>query len=588
MGNRCSASQGDGNVQPGGNATKFVHPQFFPFYVVKIGDLLTMEMPAPSHTDLFNRGLLHLWHPDMFTIFVSHQWLGRFHPDPDGSQFNILREALLKLTNGSASVECNLVSIIHGQLPDWSADMGKRLENGFIFLDWFSIPEILARQSDSYDDESCSTTMAVRSIPCYVEACDLFFVLAPELRHVDTGRLCNYASWLSRGWCRAELWCRLLSAKAADTSIVVVRSAEELEFMFQLDWQHNTIADGVFTVEADRARVARLGEAAAEGKLRQLRESGPRDFYRFFLAHRERLLGRARHRWQLQDFLDQFHFDDLEAAAGEGVMTGVLCAVFAGDSEVLTALVEARADVNRSIHGLSDLGYFDGMSPLTVATRSNQDPEMLSSLLMLRADVNYRVPMSGACAAHVVRSPEQFRVLKDAGVDFLSIAMPIGMTPLTSAAGFASAEVVSALLGARSDPNPPLQGLGWSPLHAVALFSRGRADAVEIVHLLVKAQGDLNAKAQMSGPLSWIARAMKAQTAFWGLSACGSKTRCLASLPGIAPLGAAALAGDETLTRLFLDLGAGTAANDMGSLPEELAQANRHASVTSLLDFVSI
>ena len=38
--------------------------------------------------------------------------------------------------------------------------------------------------------------------------------------------------------------------------------------MFQLDWQHNTIADGVFTVEADRARVARLGEAAAEGKLR--------------------------------------------------------------------------------------------------------------------------------------------------------------------------------------------------------------------------------------------------------------------------------------------------------------------------------
>ena len=34
--------------------------------------------------------------------------------------------------------------------------------------------------------------------------------------------------------------------------------------------QHNTIADGVFTVEADRARVAKLGEAASEGKLRWL------------------------------------------------------------------------------------------------------------------------------------------------------------------------------------------------------------------------------------------------------------------------------------------------------------------------------
>ena len=122
---------GDGNVPSGVNATKFVHPQFFPFYVVKITDLLTMEMPAPSHTDLFNRGLLHLWHPDMFSIFVSHQWLGRFHPDPDGSQLNILRESLLKLTNGSASVECNLVSIIHGQLPDWSADMGKTVGKWF-------------------------------------------------------------------------------------------------------------------------------------------------------------------------------------------------------------------------------------------------------------------------------------------------------------------------------------------------------------------------------------------------------------------------------------------------------------------------
>ncbi len=46
--------------------------------------------------------------------------------------------------------------------------------------------------------------------------------------------------------------------------------------------------------------------------------------------------------------------------------------------------------------------------------------------------------------------------------------------------------------------------------------------------------------------------------------------------------------GDETLTGLFLDLGAPIAPNDMGSLPEELAQANRHANVTSLLDFVSI
>ena len=118
-----------------------MHPQFFPHYVVKITDFLTMEMPPPSHTELLRRGLLHSWHLGMFSIFVSHQWLGRLHPDPNGLQLNILQESLSNLIKGTVSVECSLVSMIHGQLPDWSGDMAKRLASGFIFLDWFAIPE---------------------------------------------------------------------------------------------------------------------------------------------------------------------------------------------------------------------------------------------------------------------------------------------------------------------------------------------------------------------------------------------------------------------------------------------------------------
>ena len=148
---------GDGSTPSAGDATMFVHPQFFPLYVVKITDLLTMEMPAPSHTDLLNRGLLHSWQPGMFSIFLSHQWLGRLHPDPEGSQLNILRESLLKLTKGSVSVECNLPSMMHGQLPHWSADMAKRLENGFIFLDWFSIPEARGTTKTLCTEQATST-----------------------------------------------------------------------------------------------------------------------------------------------------------------------------------------------------------------------------------------------------------------------------------------------------------------------------------------------------------------------------------------------------------------------------------------------
>ena len=40
----------------------------------------------------------------------------------------------------------------------------------------------------------------VQSIPGYVERCDFFMVLAPELFHRDTGLICNSTSWQSRGW----------------------------------------------------------------------------------------------------------------------------------------------------------------------------------------------------------------------------------------------------------------------------------------------------------------------------------------------------------------------------------------------------
>ena len=50
------------------------------------------------------------------------------------------------------------------------------------------------------------------------------------------GVRCSYVTWLSRGWCRAELWCRLLSIRK-DPSVIVLFSAREAEFMFPIAWQ---------------------------------------------------------------------------------------------------------------------------------------------------------------------------------------------------------------------------------------------------------------------------------------------------------------------------------------------------------------
>lgn len=65
---------------------------------------------------------------------------------------------------------------------------------------------------------------------------DMFVALVPDLFHFDTSLPCNYTTWLSRGWCRAELWCRLLSTRR-DTSVIVIFAAREALYMFPLDWQ---------------------------------------------------------------------------------------------------------------------------------------------------------------------------------------------------------------------------------------------------------------------------------------------------------------------------------------------------------------
>ena len=85
--------------------------------------------------------------------------------------------------------------------------------SGYIFLDWFAIPQITARAEGVNEENTKSdAALAVQSIPFYVETSNIFLALVPEVKH-ETGKYCNYTSWLSRGWCRAELWCHLLSNK---------------------------------------------------------------------------------------------------------------------------------------------------------------------------------------------------------------------------------------------------------------------------------------------------------------------------------------------------------------------------------------
>ncbi|CAE7706212.1 warA [Symbiodinium sp. CCMP2592] len=555
-----------------------VHQCSFPMYVVKVSDFLAMEGVPEPHQVLRRKGLLHEWQPSMFVIFASHQWLGNGSPDPSGQQMTVLRRALQSWIDGSMTVEVDLMRTF-GDQSGFTTSY-ERVATAYLFLDWFAIPQLTERADGVNDDATTSdTARAVQSIPAYVEACDMFVALVPDLVHTDTGLQCNYGTWLSRGWCRAELWCRLFSNRE-DTRVVLIFSGREALFIMPLDWQRSLIADGLFTVESDRTVVMKLGERALRSKIEHLDRWGPLTDYRFYLAQEPRLLNQQHGGFSLQGFLRHFSFPSLhDAVKHESGMTGMLCALFAGDADMLQSLVKHSADVNARISGIGHLGYSDTLTLLMVAAFSSQEPKILSTLIMSRADPDtVCVSEAGSLvtAACLASQPGHVQVLLEKKADLVT------SPPLTGACTVSSASTVKAFLEARCDPGT-ISPNGYGPMYSLCFSGRGSPDAPAILQMLLSSRGDANARATPRGLLYKECLRARVSAALWGLEGCTVYQRQMASLPGATPLSIAAVMGDQNLVKLLLEHNAEPVANDRGDTPEDLARAAGHTDVLPLL-----
>mmetsp|Transcript_46082 Transcript_46082/g.109532 ORF Transcript_46082/g.109532 Transcript_46082/m.109532 type:complete len:588 (-) Transcript_46082:94-1857(-) len=560
-----------------------VHHCSFPMYVVKVSDFLEMEGVPEPHQVLRRKGLLHEWQPSFFVIFVSHQWLGRGSPDPSGQQMTVLRHALQAWIDGSMTVEVDLVRTFGDQRHFTTSY--DRVATGYLFLDWFAIPQLTERADGVNDDATVSdTARAVQSIPAYVESCDMFVALVPDLVHSDTGLQCNYSTWLSRGWCRAELWCRLLSNRA-DTRVVLIFSDREALYIMPMDWQRSLISDGLFTVESDRTVVMKLGDRALRSKIEHLDRWGPLTDYRFHLAQEPRLLGQQQGGFSLQGFLRHFNFPSLhEAVKHESGMTGLLCAIVAGDGDIVETLVKNGADVNARVSGLGHLGYSDSLTLLMVAAYNAQDSKMLSTLILSQADPNIAcVSESGSLvtASWLASHPGHVQVLLEKKADFS--ASP----PLTGAVGVSTASTVKAFLQARCDPGT-VSPTGFGPMYSVSFFGRGNPDAPAILQMLLSSRGDANARAKPRGLLYKECLRARVSAALWGLEGCTVYQRQMASLPGATALSIAAVMGDQRLVRLLLEHDAEHIANDRGDTPEDLARAAGHTDLLPILSTFNV
>ena len=353
--------------------------------------------------------------------------------------------------------------------------------------------------------------------------------------------------------------------------------------MFPLDWQKNPISLGAFTVEADRVEVTQLGEDALAAKMRHLKEEGPVEHYRFYLASKRKLLQQEPVvAGGVEEFLNRFAFESVEAAVKEEPgMTGMLCAVFSGDVEILRRLVDLRADPNGRLRGLADLGYYDTQTLLMAAAKSSQEPKVLLELLSLKADPNL-LSRAGLGAAWMAREPGHVRVLLDSRAEMWNTYSQ----PLNGVAGRASSETVRVFLESRCEPSHVSMD-GFGPLHAVATFGRANQHARRTVELLMQFRADVNLQAHPGNFMYWECFYARVRTAVRGLES-SAYDRKLASLPGATPISVAAVMGDKELVKLLMENQAEIdIRNYRGDTPEDIARASGYTDLLPLLGLFS-
>ena len=164
-----------------------------PFAAVA-GDVFVGLGELVAHEVLRDRGDLYFFdaladvqaeqHSGTVFVFLSHQWLGHFNPDPQGIHYRAMVRAVTS-TAERASVPLNRLRV---------------------WVDFASVPQANSTQQK----------VAIGSLPSFSSCVDYFVVVAPATRHTNTGLACDRASFHARCWCRAEIsgcWARNGSSK---------------------------------------------------------------------------------------------------------------------------------------------------------------------------------------------------------------------------------------------------------------------------------------------------------------------------------------------------------------------------------------
>jgi len=469
-------------------------PMLFPMYTMPLEEVLKLEEMKPHEKLMKEDILVHFVDEMGRAVFVSHQWLCPWKPDPKLAQFRHLQLALKNLLSTSKK------SIDRESTNEFAAPSGPsipieefRKKPLFIWYDYFSIPQI---DSDSWSPSDLDKPIeeALNSIAAYIARSTFFFVLCPVVENPDCTELFGPSTWASRGWCRLEKTVRELLPEG--NSFVVIHDANHMEAILT---PANSLVlagpsgEGSFGIGEDRERLGRVLFILLKKLV--LHHLSTENFlaYRTYLNLQSYYLrGFALETAQLfhpipdlfgsisEVFLAQNGFQNIKEVDQNG--WSPLCyAVLRGDPHIVRSLVADAADPNaktKKNHPI--IGLAAGLSVSAIGAFFGHK-DCLQALLESAADVTLGLnpPMCGAALGN---HPECIQMLCQFG-DSPSRTGFIDVSAIVQASAHNSVEAVRELL--RQRPT-----LNLSRTLSFAMWNRGVT--AEMVGQLVDAKADVN------------------------------------------------------------------------------------------------
>eukprot|EP00913_Durusdinium_trenchii_P012838 g12054.t1 len=350
------------------------------------------------HEELLAGGELTIFQKSLGkAAFVSHQWVGKGHPDPEFKQMQVLQDALQNLISGTSEVNVDMVTeSVYFRSKGIPASEWQE-QNLYLWYDYFSCPQA-AHVSEQ------GLQKAISSIPSYVSRSDFFIALCPVLSNPGETETFSEHSWAYRGWCRE------------------LRAAP-------LNLSNCSPGEGMFTVESDRERIGVVLAKLVKGKLLFCLENMELPHYRFLLNQQTSILRGLPvkpiedvvHGFEGEDVLERFMYQngfqnpfDYDSAG----WSPMCYACMKGDVSLVAALLKQRVDPNEKIKkARAEINLDKGCSLIHICARF-RNHEAMQVLFAANAAVNVQgIPHSPVGVAAMENDPIGIRLLCSVSAD---------------------------------------------------------------------------------------------------------------------------------------------------------------------------